>query len=215
MSDSLPNERQRTTDALVRFTRLRDHIRLVGETWSNVALLTRPVGNSIAAMLLVVGRVWLGQTVFLHMVFAMMQEVGFHESLLPWESLLQGIAPALLTAGVFTRPIALVLLIQTAFSIAGMEIDGQQVAVLCWLVIRGAGPLSVDYLMRTGLARIPILGVRTVSRLYGWAGAAFDPLLLLGVRIHVSATVLAAAGGGTVQWWDPTHSNPIELLRSP
>ncbi len=194
---------------------LRKHVLAIQDISRNFARLVRPVGHFADAILRVVARIWLSQTVLIHGIMAMMQVSPVREVPATWDTALHTIVPLLLTAGLSTRPLALVLLIRMASGIADVDINWPQAVLLLWFVARGAGPLSIDCLMRGGLARVPIWGVRAVSRLYAWSDHALEPALLFGVRAYLAATVLWVAFGSVAPWQELMRGDAFGLWRSP
>ena len=88
----------------------------------------------------------------------------------------------------------------------GLDEDGShstalQTILLIWLLAGGAGPLSVDFLLRSGLARMPIWTVRAFSRLYALSDHAADITLPLGTRVFLALAI--AEGTGSAMWPAP------------
>ena len=156
-------------------------------------------GSSVAyAGLLLAARIWLAQAVFVHGIMMMMQAEGFTQEPSGWEALLRGILPALLTFGLLTRPAALILLV--GGSLAGLSLDlyWPQRLLLIWLVAQGAGPLSLDSLMRGGLAQVPVWGVRAGRQLYEILDQLTAEVLPFGTRICLAVAI--AGGSGAARW---------------
>jgi NADH dehydrogenase FAD-containing subunit len=170
----------------------------------------RSAGTVAHAVLLLVARIWLSQTVFVHGLMMMMSAGGFTRAPPSWATLMQGVDPLLLAVGLVTRPVALILLLGIGVEGAGSDLTWPRAVLLLWLVARGAGPLSVDFVMRRGLAHVPILAVRVVGRLYASIDRLSDVVLPLGTRLYLA---LAIAGGSGVAMWPQPISG--ELITAP
>ena len=96
----------------------------------------------------------------------MMRAEGFAEAPSVGATLIRSVAPLLLATGLATRPVALLLVLGVGQGLSGAHLAGPQAILLIWLLIGGAGPLSLDFLLRGGLARVPVWAVRAISRLY-------------------------------------------------
>ena len=141
------------------------------------------------------GRIWLSQAVFVHQVMMMMvMPGGEHVTPPAVDTLLHGVAPLLLAGGLLTRPVALLLLIQTVwgpFAAFDAGTTGPKAALLVWLIVMGPGGLSVDRLLGRGLASVPFGPVRLLHRLYGWTTTVVGPVLRLAIRTGAAAGVVA------------------------
>jgi NADH dehydrogenase/putative oxidoreductase len=168
-------------------------------------------GNFAHAFLLLAARIWLSQAIFVHQIMMMMMRAeGFAEAPSAGATLIRSIAPLLLATGLVTRPVSLLLVLGVGQSLAGTHLAGPQAVLLIWLLIGGAGPLSLDFLLRGGLARVPVWAVRAISRLYARSDALGDFVLPVGTRLYL---VLVIAGGtGFAMWPVPLTS---ELVTAP
>ncbi|HEX3830205.1 MAG TPA: NAD(P)/FAD-dependent oxidoreductase [Sporichthyaceae bacterium] len=167
-------------------------------------------GHIVHAFLLLAVRIWLSQAIFVHQLMMMMRAEGFAEAPSAGATLIQSIAPLLLATGLATRPVALILVLGVGQSLAGTHLAGPQAILLIWLLLGGAGPVSVDYLLRGGLVRVPVWAVRAISRLYAWSDACGDFVLPFGTRLYLA---LAIAGGtGFAMWPVPVTG---ELVTAP
>jgi NADH dehydrogenase FAD-containing subunit len=126
-------------------------------------------GQVAQAGLLLAARVWLGQAIFVHQLMMMMQAEAFAGTPPFGGTLIRSVAPLLLAMGLLTRPTALILALGIGLEGAGSHLTAFRIILLIWLVAGGAGPFSVDFLLRSGLARVPIWIVRVFSRLYAWS----------------------------------------------
>ena len=148
--------------------------------------------------LLLATRVWFGQIVLVHQIMAMAEShtagqlgAGLHAPS-SVEAALHGIAPLLLTVGLLTRPIALVLLVDGYGSI-GLGPGGATLALLAWLIVLGPGPLSLDALLARGLAWAPLGPLRLIGAFYERIERYFSPVLLLITRAGIAASLVPAS----------------------
>lgn len=144
-------------------------------------------------------RIWFGQVVFVHQIMAMagspdgaLFSGGLH---VPSgiDAVLHSVVPLLLTLGLLTRPVALVLLVETiADSHAALAVgaQGAKLALLAWLVVRGAGAVSLDNLLARGLSWIPFRPIRLTRELYVWLERNLDPLLRFVIRAGLAASLV-------------------------
>jgi NADH dehydrogenase FAD-containing subunit len=180
------------------------------EDWVAVGRRVTIAGNIVHAFLLLAARVWLSQAIFVHQIMMMMRAEGFTEAPSAGATLIRSIAPLLLATGLVTRPVALLLVLGVGQSLAGTHLAGPQAILLIWLLIGGAGPLSLDFLLRGGLARVPVWAVRAISRLYAWSDALGDFVLPVGTRLYLALVI--AGGTGFAMWPVPLTS---ELVTAP
>jgi uncharacterized membrane protein YphA (DoxX/SURF4 family) len=167
-------------------------------------------GGIVQAGLLLVARIWLSQAVFVHQIMAMMRATGFSEAPSIGSTLIQSVAPLLLASGLATRPVALLLLFGVGRDVSEAHLAGPHALLLVWLLIGGAGSLSLDFLLRGGLARVPVWAVRSISRLYAASDALGELVLPLGTRVILAIAV--AAGTGFAMWPVPFTG---ELVTAP
>src|SRR6516225_7321440 len=110
----------------------------------------------------------------------------------------QTMCPVLLAAGLFTRFVALALLLQVlVLQMPGhLQLAPYSVALLGWIVVLGPGPLSLDGMFRPGIgaAALPLVGL--VSR--GLAGLTrhIGPFYAFLLRLWIAAGLAAIALGG-------------------
>jgi len=97
--------------------------------------------------LLLLARIWFGQVVFVHQIMTMAESP--HGGLFSGaprvpsglDAALHSVVPLLLTIGLLTRPVALVLLIETIADSHGalaVGVQGAKLALLSWLIVSGA-----------------------------------------------------------------------------
>src|SRR5271154_6385557 len=168
------------------------------EDWVAIGRNVAIAGNFAHAFLLLAARIWLSQAIFVHQIVMMMRAEGFAEAPSAGATLIRSIAPLLLATGLVTRPVALVLVLGVGQGLAENHLAGPQAILLIWLLIGGAGRLSLDFLLRGGLARAPVWAVRATSRLYAWSDALGNFALPLGTRLYLA---LAIAGGTGFAMW--------------
>ena len=188
------------TNAAIRTVtmRLRGDVQGLRDGFASLTRLSGLVAGVVGPWVLLAARIWLGQVVFVHRIMAMMHDGSLHAPVPALPALWQAAVLLLLAAGLLTRPVALALLVEaivTAQDASALALTGPRAAILVWLVVLGAGPLSIDFLLRGGLSRVPVSGVRAVSRLYLWIMRFCEPVLLLGVRVGFA---LAVGGMGAV-----------------
>ncbi len=176
-----------------------EHVAAVLAWWDIVRRWTVITGGVAGAVLLLVARIWLSQALFVHQIMMMMRADGFSEAPSGGATLIRSIAPLLLASGLVTRPVALLLVVGQ--HVSGAHLAGPQVVLLIWLIIGGAGPLSLDRLFSAGLARVPVWAVRSISRLYAASEALAERALPLGTRVYLAIAI--AGGTGSAAWPAP------------
>jgi NADH dehydrogenase FAD-containing subunit/uncharacterized membrane protein YphA (DoxX/SURF4 family) len=167
------------------------------------------VGRAGRAGLLLAARAWLGQAIFVHQLMTMMHQRGFDKAPPVAVSLLHDVAPLLLLTGLLTRPVALLLASGVGLQSAGTMLTGPRLILLVWLAVGGAGPLSLDFLLRRGLARVPLRAVTLGNRLYAWCSAIGGVALPLATRLTVASII--AAGSGFAAWPVPGTGTLLTL----
>ena len=173
---------------------------LLADAWTIGRRWAEPTGSFALAVLLVAARVWLSQAVFVHQLMAMMQAHGIVEAPSAGAILLRGVAPTLLVIGLLTRPVALLLALGIGLD-GGAMLTGPQLVLLAWLAGAGAGPISLDYLLRRGLARVPVWAVRAGNRFYAQCNAIARIALPLITRLNLALVI--AGGTGFAAWFVP------------
>ena len=155
----------------------QERVSAVLEGWEAAGRRAVFAGDVVRAGLLLISRIWLSQAIFVHQIMAMMRATGFSEAPSVGSTQIQSMAPLLLASGLATRPVALLLLFGVGRDVSEAHLAGPQALLLVWLLIGGAGPLSVDFLLRAGFARVPVWAVTSISRLYA-ASDALGELVL-------------------------------------
>jgi uncharacterized membrane protein YphA (DoxX/SURF4 family) len=149
--------------------------------------------------LLLLARIWFGQVVFVHQIMTMAE--GPHGGLFSGalrvpsglDAALHSVVPLLLTIGLLTRPVALVLLVETIADSHGalaVGAQGAKLALLAWLVVSGAGGVSLDNLLGRGLSWIPFRPIRLTRGLYVWLERYLGPLLQFVIRVGLAASLV-------------------------
>ncbi len=167
-------------------------------------------GQVAYAGVLLAARIWLAQAAFVHGLMAMMQAEGFSRLPPAPEAMLQAVLPVLLAVGLLTRPAALVLLLGFGHTGIAPDLAGPRGLLLLWLVAQGAGPLSIDSLLRIGLRRVPFSLVRGLGQLYSGVERLTTDALPFATRLYLA--VVLAAGSGAALWPQPITG---ELLTAP
>jgi putative oxidoreductase len=120
---------------------------------------------------------------------------------------------ALLAVGFMTRyaaapMLALALVAQFAY----LPFDNQLfwAALLGWYVVHGAGPISLDRLLRRGLADNALPLIPTIVRASTWVRTQLSPIYLSVFRIWLAAALLLAAfKPGAIEQWQLGKWLPI------
>jgi NADH dehydrogenase FAD-containing subunit len=158
-------------------------------------------GNVAQPAILLAARIWLSQAIFVHQVMMMMHAEGFLGEPSVEATLIRGLAPLLLATGLATRPVSLLLVLGVGQDVSATHLASPQATLLIWLVIGGAGPLSLDFLLRGGLARAPAWVLRTGSRVYACSDALGAFILPFGTRLYLAVAI--AGGTGYAMWQMP------------
>ena len=106
------------------------------------------------------------------------------------------ICAILLALGFMTRYASLPLLIVAAITQFRFEPFDTQlfwIAIFCWYVIHGAGPISLDHLLRRGLADSAIPLIPVAIRFSQWLRSSGTPWYLMTLRLWLAAAVIVAA----------------------
>ncbi len=160
-------------------------------------------GRIAQAILLLAARIWLSESIFVHQIVMMMRSERFAEAPSVGAALIRGVAPLLLAMGLATRPVALLLVLGIGHGLFDVHLAGPQLILLLWLVMGGAGPLSLDFPLRGGLARVPVWAVRATSRIYARIDALGAIILPLGTRLYLGFAI--AGGTGLAVWGLPLN----------
>jgi NADH dehydrogenase FAD-containing subunit len=172
----------------------------IADAWTTGRRWAGPAASFAQAALLLAARVWLSQAIFVHQLMAMMQARRVVEAPSAGATLLHGVAPTLLVIGLLTRPVALLLALGIGLG-AGAMLTGPQLVLLAWLAAGGAGPISLDFLLRRGLARVPVWTVRVGNRFYAQCDALARSALPFITRVDLAFVI--AGGSGFAAWAVP------------
>jgi len=103
---------------------------------------------------------------------------------------------SLLALGAMTRYASLPLLIFaviTQFRFEPFDAQLFWIALFCWYVIHGAGPISIDNWLRRGLADSAIPLIPSAIRVSQWLRSCGSPWYLAGLRLWLGAALVVAA----------------------
>jgi putative oxidoreductase len=106
------------------------------------------------------------------------------------------ICAILLALGFMTRYASLPLLILAAITQFHFEPFDTQlfwIALFCWYVIHGAGPISLDHLLRRGLADSAIPLIPVAIKFSQWLRSTGTPWYLTTLRLWLAAALIVAA----------------------
>ncbi len=115
----------------------------------------------------------------------------------------QALCPVLLLAGLLTRPAAAAMILQALLLPlpgAAPELRLFWLALLGWIVVFGAGPLSLDRLVGPGARASALPWATAIARIYAWTTQRLGPVFLLALRVWLAAapaTLALAAFGAT------------------
>jgi len=134
-------------------------------------------------------------------------DLAAHEYPVPWMSptaaaytgaSIEVIAPILLAGGLLTRYAATALLaLSLVIQFSYRPFDSQLfwIALFGWYAVTGAGSMSLDHLLRRGLADSALPWVPRIIRISAAVRARFNPMYLSAIRIWLGVTLLAVAFG--------------------
>lgn len=169
---------------------LSPFVRVTVRVWIKSALallaLARPVFDLIV-------RIELAQT----MLRASVTMMVMHTSWFAVEAAIGLIAPFLLMAGLFARSAATALALLILAGWRGPVLDESSLlllALLGWCALSGAGAVSFDRVIARGLGDSALPLAAPVMRMLAWVTRAVAPFWLLGLRLWLAVTLLAAGG---------------------
>jgi uncharacterized membrane protein YphA (DoxX/SURF4 family) len=114
-----------------------------------------------------------------------------------WPTIIVQVAgPVLLAAGLWVRPVALLMLVLTLLAqTSGSPQDEHLfwVALFGWYVAQGAGPLSLDHILSKGLGFSPLPLAGRAMAAADWLDRRVDPLYRLAVRLWLAAALAGIA----------------------
>ena len=169
-------------------------------------------------------RIWLAQQFFVSGVIKVTHwdtalNLAAHEYPVSWMSptaaaytgaAIEIIAPIFLAGGLLTRYAALALLaLSLVIQFSYQPFDSQLfwIALFGWYAVAGAGSMSLDQLLRRGLADSALPLVPRIIRISEAVRAWVSPAYLSAIRIWLGLTLLAAAFGRTgLGLWLPVET---------
>src|SRR6516165_7701660 len=101
--------------------------------------------------------------------------------------------PVLLAAGLFVRPLALLMLVLT---LSAQSLGAPQdehlfwAALFGWYVVQGAGPLSLDHVLGKGLAHSPLPLAGPTMAALRWVSREVGPFYRLAIRLWLAAPLI-------------------------
>ncbi|MEA3070421.1 MAG: putative oxidoreductase, partial [Alphaproteobacteria bacterium] len=114
-----------------------------------------------------------------------------------WPTIIVQVAgPVLLTAGLWVRPVALLMLVLTLLAHTSGPPQDEHLfwaALFGWYVAQGAGPLSLDHLLAKGLGLSPLPLAGRVMAAADWFDRWVGPLYRLAVRLWLAAALAGDA----------------------
>src|SRR5882724_7583602 len=159
-------------------------------------------------------RIWLAQQFFISGLLKVTHwetalELAAHEYPVSWMSpmaaaytgaAIEVIAPIFLASGLLTRYAATALLgLSLVIQFSYQPFDNQLfwIAMFGWYAVAGAGPMSLDQLLRRGLTDSALPWVPRIIRISEAVRARVSPMHLSAIRIWLGFTLLAVAFGHT------------------
>ena len=114
-----------------------------------------------------------------------------------WPTIIVQVAgPVLLAAGLWVRPVALLMLVLTLLAQTFGPPQDEHLfwaALFGWYVAQGAGPLSLDHLLAKGLGFSPLPLAGRAMAAAGWFDRWVGPLYRLAVRLWLAAALAGDA----------------------
>jgi NADH dehydrogenase/putative oxidoreductase len=160
------------------------------------------LGSAAAPWLSLIIRIWLAKAFLLGGVMEMMAGPLLHAVPGWWPTLLhdvtgsspgiaiQALCPVLLALGLLTRPVAAAMLLQAWFlPLPGAAADAPLfwAGLLGWLMVFGAGPISFDRLLGTGVQNSAVPGAAAAARSAAWLTRRAGPPYQLVLRLWLAA----------------------------
>jgi putative oxidoreductase len=176
-----------STDILVRLLR--------GLTWPTVDLLIR---LWLAKVFVVFGILELTHSETAFGVAAYARAIKFLSPLTAADigASIEVLGPVFLALGFMTRYAAVTLLgLSLVIRLGGEPFDSQLfwAALFGWYVVVGAGPISVDRLLRRGLANSALPAVPQIVHASEWTRVNLGPIYVSGLRIWMALALIAAS----------------------
>jgi NADH dehydrogenase FAD-containing subunit/uncharacterized membrane protein YphA (DoxX/SURF4 family) len=184
---------------------------------SGISLAMRATEALLASSLSLLIRLWLAQVFIIAGVHQMMDHAGELQAMIGWQPALlheitssdpgivvQAICPVLLAIGLFTRLTAAALLLQALFlPVAGVAPEARLfwAALLMSLIVYGAGPFSVDRLLRRGAHSSAVPGAALIVAAFGWITRRLGPVFLLAALILLLTSRTELAWADVRPYW--------------
>jgi NADH dehydrogenase/putative oxidoreductase len=165
---------------------------------SGISITMRATEALLAPWLSLLTRLWLAQAFIIAGVHQVIGHTG-EQAMIGWQPALlheitssdpgiaiQAICPVLLAIGLLTRLTAAALLLQALFlPVAGVGPETRLfwAALLISVLVYGAGPFSVDRLLRRGARSSAIPGAALIIAVSGWITRRLGPVFLLAALI--------------------------------
>lgn len=165
---------------------------MIQDTFGRIVGFRVAACSFCAPLLLLLTRLWFGQVVFVHRVMEMATGANIADaaSILRVPSAVDAathvVLPLLLSIGLFTRPVAAILVLEMVLEASGavtMGAVGARFALLLWIVVSGPGLFSMDYLLARGIASSPFGSLRMICKLYQWITRFATPIMQLMIRV--------------------------------
>ena len=175
---------------------------------SPLVAITATIARASSPWLMLAIRVWLGQAFLAHQIAMLMmgQSMSATLSIGSWAGVfaqiaatgfggvVQALCPLLLAAGLFSRPAAAAMLLQTLLLRLPGETGGSGTfwgLLLLAILIFGPGAFSLDRLLRPAVRSAALPGLRLLAAAYAAVTKSVGPLYLLALRAVLASTVLA------------------------
>src|SRR6266403_4820423 len=114
-----------------------------------------------------------------------------------WPTIIVQVAgPVLLAAGLWVRPVALLMLVLTLLAHTSGPAQDEHLfwaALFGWYVAQGAGPLSLDHLLGKGLGFSPLPLAGRAMAAADWFDRQVGPLYRLAVRLWLAVALAGVA----------------------
>jgi NADH dehydrogenase FAD-containing subunit/uncharacterized membrane protein YphA (DoxX/SURF4 family) len=170
--------------------------------------ITASIARTTSPWLMLAIRGWLGQAFLAHQIAMLMMGQSMSASLSSgwWAEgfaqiaatgfggVVQALCPLLLAVGLFSRPAALAMLLQTLL----LRLPGQTAGsdtfwglLLMAILLFGPGAFSLDRLLRPAVQSAALPGLRLLAAAYEAVTKSVGPFYLLALRAVLASTVLA------------------------
>ena len=194
---------------------------------SGFSLAIRTVETSLSPILALVIRLWLAQIFFVSAILKLANwanalDLSRYEYPVSWLDpntaaylgvTIEFLGAIMLATGLATRLAALALLILSVviqLNYKVLDVHLFWAVLLGWLVVRGAGPLSLDHMLKRGLADSALPFSTIMVRCYKWLSQQGATIYLCLLRLWI-ATAFAATAWQLVGFgrWLPSQTTVI------